>query len=100
MRPLGEVLGPMRRQWRRTAREREALSLPEILPAVLGPARAAPVGCGGIARGMLTLRVDSAALKAELESFGGDALLRAFQATPEGARLRGLRFEMSGGAGG
>lgn len=90
----------MRRQWRRTARERAALSLPEVLPAVLGPERAAQVGFGGIARGMLTLRVDSAALKAELEGFGGSALLGALQATPEGARLRGVRFELTGGAGG
>lgn len=97
---LKEVLTGMRREWRRAATERRGLSLPETLTGVLGAERAASVGFGGLTpRGVLTLTVDSDPLKAELEAFHAEALLAAVRATPEGARVRSLRFVREGGRG-
>ena len=80
---------------------RSGLSLPEILVQQLGPALAAAVGFGGIsARGTLTFTVDSAPLKAEMDAFHRAGLLAAIQGTPEGVRIRDLRFVTTGGADG
>ncbi len=94
---LGAVLTTLRRQWRRGAAVRTGLSLPEILVQQLGADRAAAVGFGGISgRGTLTLTVDAAALKAEMDAFHRAGLLAAIQGTPEGARIRALRFVTTG----
>ena len=95
---LGAVLTTLQRQWRRGAAARTGLSLPEILVQQLGADRAAAVGFGGIsARGTLTLTVDAASLRAEMDTFHRAGLLAAIQGTPEGARIRTLRFVTTGG---
>ena len=90
--PLREVLTGLKRQWRRNAAVREGLSLPEALASVLDPRHASAVGFGGLRSGVLTLTVDSAALFGELQGFRRAELLAAVQATPEGGRVRDLRF--------
>ena len=90
--PLGEVLTGLKRQWRRSVSLREGLSLPETLASVLGPGHATSVGFGGLRSGVLTLTVDSAALLGEMQGFRRAELLSAVQATPEGGRVRDLRF--------
>jgi len=90
--PLAEVLAGLKRQWRRSAAVREGLSLPEALSSVLGPAHAGAVGFGGLRSGVLTLTVDSAALLGEMQGFRRAELLSAIRSTPEGGRIRDLRF--------
>ena len=89
---MAEVLTGLKRQWRRSTTLREGLSLPEALASVLGPGHAAAVGFGGLRSGVLTLTVDSASLLGEMQGFRRAQLLSAVQATPEGGRVRELRF--------
>ena len=90
--PLDEVLAGLKRQWRRNAVVNKGLTLPEALASVLGPRHASAVGFGGLRSGVLTLTVDSAVLFGELQGFRRAELLAAVQATPEGGRVRDLRF--------
>ena len=95
---LGAIFSTLRRQWQRGAAVRTGLSLPEILVQQLGADHAAAVGFGGIsARGTLTLTVEAATLRAEMDTFHRAGLLAAIQGTPEGARIRDLRFVTAGG---
>lgn len=96
MRPLGEVLSELRREWRRGAALSEGLALPAVLERCLGPQAARAIGFGGLRAGVLTLTVDSAALLGELSAFRGAELLSAVQARPEGKRVRSVRLVASG----
>ncbi len=95
--PIGEVLPPLLRQWRREQAVRTGLNLPETVGTCLGGETAREVGFDSLRRGILTLTVDNAALRGELEAFRKGPLLAAIQAAPGGGKVRELRFVSAGG---
>jgi len=95
LRPLGEMLHRLLREWGADERARDG-GLCDRWRNIVGDEIGEHSRPGTYRNGVLTVEVDSAALLAELSTYCREALLESLRADPTFRGLRALRFRLAG----